>query len=75
MKTKSGSKYRYVIQRGILYREESLSRSEDRPQTSKKQIIAPSEHRTRVMRLAHESIVGGHLAAKKTIDRITTSYH
>ena len=27
------------------------------------------------MSLAHESIVGGHLAAKKTIDRITTSFH
>ena len=27
------------------------------------------------MALAHESIVGGHLGAKKTMDRITTSFH
>ena len=40
-----------------------------------KQVVVPSEHRKRVMSLAHESIVGGHLAAKKTIDRITTSFH
>ena len=40
-----------------------------------KQVVVPSEHRKRVMSLAHESIVGGHLAAKKTIGRITTSFH
>ena len=34
-----------------------------------KQVVVPSEHRKGVMSLAHESIVGGHLAAKKTIDR------
>ena len=32
MNTKGGSKYRYVIQKGV--RTESLSKSEDRPQTS-----------------------------------------
>ena len=40
-----------------------------------KQVVVPSEHRKHVMSLAHESIVCGHLAAKKTIDRITTSFH
>ena len=40
-----------------------------------KQVVVPSEHRKRVMSLAHESIVGGHLAAKQTIDRISTSFH
>ena len=73
MKTKGGSKYRYVIQKGVLYREFEQVRG----QTSNimKQVVVPSEHRKRVMSLAHESIVGGHLAAKKTIDRITTSFH
>ena len=40
-----------------------------------KQVVVPSEHRKRVMSLAHEFIVGGHLAAKKTIYHITTSFH
>ena len=73
MKTKGGNKYRYVIQKGVLYREFEQVRG----QTSNimKQVVVPSEHRKRVMSLAHESIVGGHLAAKKTIDRITTSFH
>ena len=73
MKTKGGSKYRYVIQKGVLYREFEQVRG----QTSNimKQVVVPSEHRKRVMSLAHESIVGGHLAAKKTIDQITTSFH
>ena len=73
MKTKGGSKYSYVIQKGVLYREFEHVRG----QTSNimKQVVVPSEHRNRVMSLAHESIVGGHLAAKKTIDRITTNVH
>ena len=40
-----------------------------------KQVVVPSEHRIWVMSLAHESIVGGNIASKKTIDRITTSFH
>ena len=40
-----------------------------------KQVVVPSEHRKRVMSLAHESIVGGHLAAKKKIDQTTASFH
>ena len=39
------------------------------------QVVVPSEHRKRVMSLAHESIDAGHLAVKKTIDWITTSFH
>ena len=73
MKTKGGSKYRYVIQKGVLYREFEQVRGQI--SNIMKQVVMPSEHRKRVMSLAHESIVGGHLAAKKTIDRITTSFH
>ena len=75
MNTKGGSKYRYIIQKGVLYREESLSKSEDRPQTSGNKLLCHQCTGTGVMSLAHESIVGGHLAAKKTIDRIITSFH
>ena len=47
MKTKGGSKYRYVIQKGVLYREFEQVRG----QTSNilKQVAVPSEPRKRVM--------------------------
>ena len=35
----------------------------------------PKDFRDHVMKLAHESIVGGHLGARKTADRITSSFH
>ena len=40
-----------------------------------KQIVVPEIYRKQVMRLAHESIVGGHLGAKKTMYRITSNFH
>ena len=40
-----------------------------------KQIVVPEIYRKQVMKLAHESIVGGHLGAKKTVDRITSNFH
>ena len=49
---------------------ESLSKSE-----IMQQVVVPSEHREYVMSLSREFIVGGYLAAKKTIDQITTSFH
>ena len=40
-----------------------------------KQVVVPSEHKKRVMSLAYVSIVGGHLAAKIILYKITTSLH
>ena len=67
------TKYRYVIQKGVLYRKFENVRG--KTSNIMKQFAVPSEQRKRVMSLAHGSIVGGHLAAKKTMDRITTTFH
>ena len=40
-----------------------------------KQIVVPEVYRKQVMKLAHEPIVGGHLGAKKTVDRMTSNFH
>ncbi|XP_053406591.1 uncharacterized protein LOC128559314 [Mercenaria mercenaria] len=40
-----------------------------------KQIVVPKIYQKRVMSLAHESIVGGHLSVRKTVDRIQSSFH
>ena len=40
-----------------------------------KQIVVPEIYQMQVMKLAHESIAGGHLGAKKTVDHITSNFH
>jgi hypothetical protein len=45
------------------------------PSREQKQVIVPQKYRKQVMSLAHESIVGGHLAARKTADRVTSNFH
>ncbi|KAJ8022389.1 hypothetical protein HOLleu_37270 [Holothuria leucospilota] len=69
---KSGAKYRYVISEGILYRE-FVSPNIDFGNTLR-QVVVPKKLREVVLKLAHESILGGHLGCKKTKDRITTCF-
>jgi hypothetical protein len=71
--TKGGHKYRYEDRKGVLYRIFEQKRGSNIVETL--QIVVPSTFRKRVMELAHESIVGGHLSAKKTEDRIMTSFY
>jgi hypothetical protein len=71
--TKGGNSYWFEVQDGILYRVfEPKAGTRSVPG---KQIAVPSGQRRRVMELAHESIVGGHLSARKTEDRIITSFY
>ena len=39
------------------------------------QVVVPETLRKQVMALAHESLMGGHLGTKKTIDKIQTSFY
>ena len=65
--------YKYETQKGVLYRIYQEPRGDSAVEI--KQIVLPSDYRKQVMSLAHESIVGGHLGSKKTVDRITSSFH
>ena len=40
-----------------------------------RQVILPEPLRQRVMKIAHESLLAGHVGAKKTTDRILSSFH
>lgn len=40
-----------------------------------KQLVLPKDLRPTVLRVAHESILAGHLATKKTFDRIVMEFH
>ena len=39
-----------------------------------KQVVVPKILRTRVMSLAHDSILGGHLGVKKTTDKVLSNF-
>ena len=65
--------YWYEIQGDLLYR---IFRCERPGRGSQiKQLVIPETYRVNVMRLAHESLLGGHMGTKKTADRIMSCFH
>jgi len=73
LKTRGDQPYQFEIISGLLYRVYSQTRGEVEKKI--KQVVVPVPLRAYVMQLAHESLIGGHLATKKTLDRITSSFH
>ena len=71
IKLKSGNRSRYLEQKGILYREVKTSDGKK----VDKQLVVPKQLRVKVMKLAHETLLGGHLGMKKTTDRIMSSFY
>ena len=39
-----------------------------------KQVMVPVQLRSRIMEVAHESIMGGHMGIKKTADKIRSAF-
>lgn len=65
--SRQGNSSRFLYNKGVLYREYvDLKPGAD----NILQIVVPAKLRGQVMRLAHESILGGHLGLKKTSDKI-----
>ena len=69
-RTKGEGTYKFKVIDEVLYRI-----FQNKLHGEVKQIVVPEIYRKQVMKLAHESIVGGHLGAKKTVDRITSNFH
>ncbi|XP_062572173.1 uncharacterized protein LOC134234132, partial [Saccostrea cucullata] len=65
-------KVRWLEKRGLLYREYQASEKEGGKTFS--QLIVPSKFRTIVMKLAHDSVMSGHLATGRTISRILSEF-
>ena len=65
--SRQGNTSRFFYKKGILYREYVDSQ----PGTDTYlQIVVPVKFRQQVLKLAHESILGGHLGVKKTTEKI-----
>ena len=72
-KTSCQGKVRWFTKRGFIYREYKASEKEGGKAFS--QLVVPSKYRDTVMRLAHESIMSGHLAVSRTTARIQSEFY
>ena len=71
--TRNNGNIRYAVKNGILTRY--FYRDQGGVEEKLKQVVVPKPLRTRVLTLAHEAIMGGHLGAKKTLDRVTPNFY
>ena len=70
--SRSQATSRFLYRNGILYRQFHAPNVEFG--NIFKQVVVPRTYRTHVMRMAHETILGGHQGPKKTIDRVLTNF-
>ena len=69
--TRKGYVVSYEKRGGIWYR---IRQRKDDVRDPRWQILVPKSLRERVMGVAHDSLFGGHLGVKKTVDRIQTNF-
>ena len=62
----------FQTEKGILYRVFQNPQVND--ENPVKQVVVPRVLRMRVMALAHDSILGGHLGVKKTTDKMLSNF-
>ena len=70
-RTKSGRVW-YEVHDNILYR---LYENPQKQHQNRKQIVLPVCRRTECIKLAHASILGGHMGVMKTLNRITSKFY
>ncbi|XP_060071934.1 uncharacterized protein LOC132551808 [Ylistrum balloti] len=70
---RDGGKSHFFTRNSLVYREyNSPSSLQGR---IFKQLVVPSKYRQKVMRLAHDSMMAGHLGAKRTSDKIMAEFY
>ena len=66
-------KERFSLGKSTMYREHDTSATKGSFSTT--QLVFPTNIREGFMDAAHDSILGGHLGGKKTIDTVTSNVH
>ena len=69
-KTSGKGKVRWFVRNGLVYREYQVD-----PNKTFTQLVVPTKFRLSVLKLAHESIMAGHLGTKRTIDRVLSEFY
>ena len=59
---------KFIMKKGLIYRQFTLHGK------TTSQLVVPSSLTDRVMTLAHESLMAGHLGIRKTIDRVVAEF-
>ena len=59
----------FVRRKGVLYR------LAEKGEEKFKQLLVPKSKREEVLRLAHESLLGGHLGIAKTTEKVVKSFY
>ena len=68
-----GTEVYYIDQKnGLMYRQ--FTSPPEKGSVVHKQLVLPHSLRESVLEVAHDSIFGGHLATKKTYDRVTSKF-
>ena len=70
---KGHNQYWYEEEDGVLYRIFQCLKPGQLSEI--KQLVVPKDLRERVLKLAHQSILAGHMGVKKTLDRILSNFH
>ena len=65
-------KERFYLDKSIMYREHEMSAKKGSVSTT--QLVLPTNLREGVIEVAHDSIIGGHLGGKKTLDSVTSNF-
>ncbi|XP_072164343.1 uncharacterized protein [Diadema setosum] len=71
--SRKGNKTKFVMKGKLMYRKFSSSYADSKDATW--QLIVPEKLRRHVLSLAHESLLGGHLATKKTSEKISANFY
>ncbi|XP_072048962.1 LOW QUALITY PROTEIN: uncharacterized protein [Amphiura filiformis] len=70
---KNGCAHKFLEDNGILYRQFQAPHVEHGD--TFKQLVVPRDFRSQVMKLAHESILGGHQGPSKTKDKVLSYFY
>ena len=71
IKLKNGNETNYFVEKGFLYRRVQSKGK----QKVVKQLLVPQKLRTKVLKLAHKTLLGGHLGIQQTLDRVMSSFY
>lgn len=71
--SQKGGRARFIEVKGLMYREFVSPQVEHGDVF--RQLVVPQVYRKHVMKIAHESSLGGHQGIKRTLDKITTNFY
>ncbi|XP_062607411.1 uncharacterized protein LOC134269206 [Saccostrea cucullata] len=72
-KETNGNRVKYILKKGMLFRVFQSEKVENGKQFT--QLVVPKKYRMKVLSLAHESLMAGHLATSRTIDKVLAEFY